>query len=246
MTRAYRFWTPEEEQTAKAMRAENVPLSEIAARLNRTPHAVEQALYRINGWFKKNGRSCSKCPTPISDTNKCGMCRSCNLKAQNREKDFTRRRLSSLLNHPTMRAGTPERRRAALKAAATRMSNPEYREWVTNFMRDVVGPMSRTPENIAKRDFKAAGRKISARYLSWCPEAYRDAYRAMRAKGVPVRDAKAAIFAQRKADEASLSPFERQERALARGAKLVANDRGPMFGEAVDHGEGKWEAGRVA
>jgi hypothetical protein len=106
--------------------------------------------------------------------------------------------------------------------------------------------MSRTPENLAKRDFKAAGRKISARHLSWCPEAYREAYRAIRAKGVPVPDAKRIVLAQHRADEARLSPFERQERALARGGKLVANDRGPSFGEAVDHGERRWEVGRVA
>jgi hypothetical protein len=59
-------------------------------------------------------------------------------------------------------------------------------------------------------------------------------------------EAKKIILADIAAKAAKISPFERQERALARGGKLVANDRGPSFGEAIDYGEAKWEVGRVA
>jgi hypothetical protein len=238
---AYRFWTPEEEEIARAMKAGGSTYRQIGEAIGRKPHAVEQALLRMRGGFNKLGRVCSECPKPISDKNKVGKCKSCNLKAQNGEKTFTRARLSSLLQSPSMRAGTPERRRAAIKAAAKRMENPEYREWLANNMREVVGPLSRTPENLAKRDTKAAGRKLSARLLAWCPEHLRPLYREIRRKGVPCAEAKASILAEHRRAEAELSPFERQERALARGARLVANDRGSSLDSPADYGERKWE-----
>jgi hypothetical protein len=226
---AYRFWTPEEEETALAMRARGSTYAEIGNALGRKPHAVEQALLRMKGGFHKLRRTCSECPAPISDTNKCGKCRSCNLKAQNRDTTFTRDRLRALMDSPSMKAGTPERRRAAMKAAAKRMSNPEYREWLVNFMRDVVSPRSRTPENIAKRDMKRAGEKLSARRLWWCPESYRPMYRQLRKKGIPCADAKEIVLAEYRRAEAALSPFEWQMRALERGAALIANDQRPSL-----------------
>ena len=229
MTRAYRFWTPEEEAEAKAMKAAGATYRDIANALGRSERATQQAFVRMTGGYNKMGRTCSKCPTPISDTNKCGMCKSCNLTAQNYDKEFKQKRIKSLLDHPTMRAGTPERRLAARKAAATRMANPEFRERLTKFMREVVGPKGRSPEVLAKKDMKAAGRKISARQLWWCPESHWEVYRAIRRKGVPCDEAKAMTLAQYRADQAAMSPFERQERALAKGARLIANDIKPSL-----------------
>ena len=242
---AYRFWTTEEEATAKAMRADGRTYVEIGNAIGRQPGAVEQALLRMRGGFHKLGRVCAQCPTPISDTNKCGMCRPCNLTRQNYDKEFKSRRLTALLASPSMKAGTPERRNAALLAARKRMANPEYVTFITEHMRNVVGPLSRLPENMAKRNMKRAGRKISERHMAWCPVEYRALYHEVKKAGLLKAEAQQIVFDQIARDNARLSPFERQQRALERGGTLVANDRGHSLDNPGNYGEHRWEVGRV-
>ena len=232
--RQYRFWTPDEFEAAKAMRAAGATYVEIGRKLNRKPGAVAQAFDRMGGAFQKLGRTCSECPTPISDTNKCGKCRRCNLTAQNHDAAFQAARLPALVASHAVSAGSPHRRRAAKAAAAKRMARPGYREWLVRQMKEVVQPKSRTPEAIAKRDMKAVGDKLRERYLGWCPEEYRDEYRRlMRSKGMNAREARECIKASIRAATEALSPFERQMRALERGGKIVANDARPAGNQIV-------------
>lgn len=233
---AYRFWTAKDLARAKELRASGTTFKEIARELGRSANAVFNALND----FQKLGRSCSECSAPIRDANKGGRCRACTLRSQNlTNAEFTDRRLEALRASAKQAIGSPGRRAAARKAAAVRMSDPDYRARLIEFMRTVVSPASRKPENMAKRNARAASAKRSAIQMSWCPEEYRPLYLKLRPR-LRAAGAKAAVLEQIAKDKANLSPFERQMRALERGAKLVANDTKPLFGQPADYGERKW------
>ncbi len=65
--------------------------------------------------------------------------------------------------------------------------------------------------------------------LGWCPPERRAEYRHLtRDKRIKAADARRIILdtiAAERARAENLSPFERQERALRKGAKIIANDR---------------------
>jgi hypothetical protein len=70
--------------------------------------------------------------------------------------------------------------------------------------------------------------------LGWCPPEYREEYRALRnSHGITAAEARrmilAMIEAKRVKAEREMSPFERQERALQRGAALVRNIQKPSL-----------------
>ncbi len=76
------------------------------------------------------------------------------------------------------------------------------------------------------------GPKISETKMGWCPPAYRADYLYFtRRLHLKADEARRLVRDQIKADkarvEARLSPFDRQMRALERGAQLVANDARP-------------------
>lgn len=94
-------------------------------------------------------------------------------------------------------------------------------------------PKQRTPETEARRIAALVEANKRRVYLPDIPGEYRKEYRSMVSnRGFRADEARRIILAEIAAQKAKLSPFERQERALANGAKLVANDRAPMFGEA--------------
>jgi hypothetical protein len=95
-------------------------------------------------------------------------------------------------------------------------------------------PKQRTPETEARRIAALVEANRRRVYLPWLPPEHREEYRAQYRSMVSNRkfkaeEARQIILADIRAKTAKLSPFERQERALARGARLVANDIKPSL-----------------
>lgn len=230
MARPYRKFTQEEIELAQQLREQGLSFAKIGREINRAPTSVEHRLAVESGAYYSLARQCLDCEIPIPDANATGCCRKCGMARQNRDPEFQARRVAAVRDCDALKAGSPARIEAARKAVITRMANPVYVAWLKEQMRSVVGPAGRN----AYRDHKAAGRKISEFYMKWCPVEYRPLYHEIkRAGGLNKAEAQELILAQIRDDLAKLSPFERQERALAKGAALVANDRGPLFGEVL-------------
>lgn len=249
-------WTQDEVSRAMELRALGHSFREIEAVMDRSWYAIRNKLRDMAEYAV--GLTCADCSTPIRATrNRAGRCSRCILISRNADPEYQAKRAAALsvkwsdpnykakmraesrahairlAKDPRVRAA----RRRAGKAAIARLFEPEVR--------------AKTLKAVSER----AGKTNSERRMAWCPAEYRHLYRYLvKTKRIPGSEARKAVFEQVKADreraatkpEESLSPFERQERALARGAKLVANDRGPSFGEAADYGERRWEVGRVA
>lgn len=174
---------------------------------------------------------CRNCSTPIGGGS-TGLCRSCLAKHIAADPVCRAKRATSVARYA--REHPQEISERAMRSAATKMSDPSKREALRQLMRERVQPKSYTPEAMARRDIADRARKATMKRLSWCPPEYIEQYRWLcNSKCLSTKDAKAAILEQVKRDEAKLSPFERQDRALRNGAQLVANDVAPMFGEAV-------------
>lgn len=190
------------------------------------------------------GKVCG-CGNAVSNNSASGLCRSCFMtrltKSPGRGKKISDG-LKAYHEDPANHAKHTERAR---RAAVTKRMNPEWRRKAAQIMRDVVQPLAVASGANRDRDWASMSKKgLEARW-AWCPEEYREAYLALRAKGIRKLEARQLIREQIAKDKqrelSKLSPFERQELALSRGGKVVANDRGPSFGEAADYGEAKWE-----
>lgn len=105
-----------------------------------------------------------------------------------------------------------QRRREAGKKTIARLFEPEIRAKCLKAVRE------------------KSGKTQSANKIAWCPPEYRQLYWFMRkTKRLSLAECKAIIAAEVRRDIARLSPFERQERALKNGARLVANDIKPSL-----------------
>lgn len=253
---AHRLWTTTELAKAVAMRGAGHSYAAIAAELDRKPHTVEQAVYRAKSRLpqppqpkrRRLDRKCSACAIGIGDLNKSGRCKPCNIRALNTDHDLRLRRGATqarqLRENPHL-----YRRKCAILAAnrAKARINPEYVA-----MLKAQGPRLnsyRTPETEARR-IAALIKANKRRRHTWLPDCYREDYRKMiRHSRMRAVEAKRIILEQVEADKrratAALSPFERQQRALERGATLVANDRGHSLDNPGNYGEHRWEVGRV-
>lgn len=241
MARTYRKFTEIEVARAKRLRGMGYSFAAIGKALGRAANSVEHRLARESGKTHSKGRKCDECAEPISNVNKTGRCRACALKHMNRDPAFQANRIAALNSCEALKVGSATRREAARKATVTRMSNPAYVEWLRHQMATVVAPLGHTPEAEAKRNHKEIGRKRTETLLGWCPPECRDDYRHLvMNKGIKAADAKQIILDQirterervqtaKRRELESLSPFERQERALRNGAQLVANDQKPSL-----------------
>jgi hypothetical protein len=82
-----------------------------------------------------------------------------------------------------------------------------------------------SPEARAK-----ANRSREATWYGFCPVEYRPLYKYLRRTKKLTRDeAISAVRQEMASDLAKLSPFERQMRALEKGAQLIANDIKPSL-----------------
>jgi hypothetical protein len=156
-------------------------------------------------------------------------CHSCVMRRNNADPAIRAKIEAGLRASPAMQPGGSARLKAGRKGAATRWANPEYRERMTRIFKEKVQPLSFTPEGMAKRDEVARGRAVSETKMRLVPPEYRPLYRSLIYKKIKKADALRMVEEQRRRDLANLSPFERQERALANGARLVANDVKPSL-----------------
>lgn len=108
-----------------------------------------------------------------------------------------------------------------IRSARTRKNNPEYMAKLRELVRTRVQPQACTPDAVARRDAKKRGDAISAAKLPWCPAEWREHYRMLRYKAFTPAEAKQMTLQAMREAEERLSPFERQMRALERGAKLI-------------------------
>lgn len=135
---------------------------------------------------------CSDCPAAISARNKSGRCRPCSTLRNNTDPVLVDRRNEAIRR----RFDDPEIRAAHCKRMSDWNRNlPEsVRESRRQHGRNKVAKllaaaMAITPETRAEN-----GRKRTDTVLAWCPEEWRDHYRAIKIKGKRAADAKRIIL----------------------------------------------------
>ena len=176
------------------------------------------------------------------------LCRPCFMRALNSDPVYKARKLEAIAKRWAVPGAREYQAMICRASVKKREANPESRAKVrANGFKQVANLMS--PEVFAKAHSADAMKKRVASLietrLGWCPPEYRDSYRKLsRKRHMTAAEAKRIILdeiatAQRRA-EARLSPFERQERALHRGGKLIANDTSPNLATPADFGEKKW------
>lgn len=237
---AGKAWTKAEISLARQMRLLGHTLPTIGAALGRSWYSVRNKLRTLDDYA--DGLSCDGCGTPIRGRNESGRCSRCIIKQRNADPEYRARLLAGI----SKKWADPEykaKMRASSRALAERLAkDPKVRAARQRAGRASV-PRLFSPEVRAKT-LKAvserAGKTNSERRLAWCPVEYRSLYRyLLKTKRIPGPEARQSVFEQIRIDrerklaaKETLSPFERQMRALENGAQLIANDRGPMFGEA--------------
>lgn len=231
-------WAPEETEELRRLVSDGLSHADIGRAVGRSRHAVRNRLLMLSGRLHAAGRICSGCPTTIRDDNISGRCKPCATAFNNRlpetiEKRRTgwRKRLENPQHYADLCLTAKINSRRAMqdpvkRAKAQERARKIYTEYLaTPEMRARLN----SPELRARR-----GRKVSEHRMSWCPPEYRALYYEIRRKiAGPASEARAAVFTQIAKDTADLSPFERQMRALERGAKLVANDARPSGNQVV-------------
>ena len=218
----------------------------IALRVGRTKSAVRNILCRGKGYTM--GRACSDCPNPIRNENVSGRCKSCATAYNNRLPETKakrvagwKKRMADPLKYARLCATLADNARKGLedpvkRAAAAERGRLQYERYLNN---PEVRALLNSPEMRA-----AKGKKITAARLAWCPPEYRAEYLYLiYTKRMHRSEAKPIILEQVRADRerelAKLSPFERQMRALEKGATLVANDQKPSLANPGYHEERK-------
>lgn len=246
MKREYRHWTEDElTRLQSLMQAGENPYA-IGRAFGRSASSIRNKIDDITGRKFRLGRVCLDCPKPIRDSNVSGRCKSCATAHSNRlphmrvkRVEGWKKRMADPVKYADLcRVAKANSRKAmadpAKRAAAQERGRKIYERYLaTPEMRAIL----QSPEMRAKR-----GRGVSEYRMAWCPPEYRDMYRDIRRKvQCSAADARAIVLEQARIDRERMSPFERQMLALRNGAKIVANDHRPTFGDAVDHGEAKWE-----
>lgn len=186
------------------------------------------------------------CGKELGRHNKSGLCARCFNRSRNADPEFQRRRIEGIRRKyadPTHRA---KMARVIAQNSKRWQATPEGRDWMEKNGKRLATEVLRRPEVMAKAISPEARAKANrTRQEGWygfCPIEHRPTYKFLRNVKKLTRDEAMAVINQEiECGRRRLSPFERQDRALAKGAKLIANDPGPSFGEAVDYGEAKWE-----
>lgn len=186
------------------------------------------------------------CGKELGRHNKSGLCSRCFNRSRNADPEFQKRRLEGIRRKYADPAHRAKMAKVITQNSKRWAATPEGRAWMEQNGRRLATEVLRRPDVMAMAISPEARAKANqTRQEEWygfCPLEHRETYKFLRhIKKLSKDEAMAAINQSIECDQRRLSPFERQDRALAKGAKLVANDRGPAFGEAVDYGEAKWE-----
>jgi hypothetical protein len=230
-----RPWTAPELSRAKQMELLGFNFREIGLRLGRSRSSVVYALRP-----RAKTAECVDCGTAVFVGSKTGRCRACKnvfihtipgvreAKAEGvrrkwREDPCFAAKMRMIFREVGRANGTDPIRRARLVEHGHRMKAQLH-----------------SPESFAKRDYKIVAAKLSERAMGWCPVEYRDEYKRLtQSKRMLAHEAREIILDQVRSDLAKLSPFERQERALTKGAAIVANDQKPSLANPGLYGERK-------
>lgn len=186
--------------------------------------------------------TCIVCNGRIGSRNKSGRCKKCQLDFINSDPDVETKRRNSYRN----RMATDPLFNARMREHARQMGlragqDPEVRARRVAFGKHIHATVLSRPD-IREKTLRAVREKSGPtqheRKLAWCPPEYRAEYLRLLNNG-KLRKAEAQrvildqVAADKRRELAKLSPFERQQRALERGAQLIANDAGPRFGEVL-------------
>lgn len=176
-------------------------------------------------YHHSKGRVCSACPTAIRNSNVSGLCRPCWLKASVDDADFQHRRAEGirrkLRDDPAHAARVSANMRRVAIAAA---KDPEVRQRRIERGHFMYENFLKLPEVRAKiaATRPAVAKKLSEQKLAWCPAHLRDEYLFLvKRKRVKASEARRIIMDLHQREEAKLTPFERQLRALENGGTLV-------------------------
>jgi hypothetical protein len=230
--RIIKKWTDEEKSLAKQMAILGHSHRVIGERLGRTKKSV-QCLFA--GERTSKGGPCVKCGAELCSKNSTGFCRPCFARKNSQDPAVRAKFGAACAAH--MKANPHLVRERAKKAANTKRANPELMAKLADVMRQKVQPKSCTPEALARREYKERGKNIRKAKVPWCPPEYMAEYRwlcdsklllAADARRI-IEEKMAADRRRAKATRPELSPFERQERALANGAAIIANDQKPSL-----------------
>jgi hypothetical protein len=223
--------TEAELATAKQMAVLGHSNKEIGQKLGKTTRAIREAIL-----YDRAAGACSDCGSKISYRNTTGMCLACGNRQRAKDPAYRAKQQAGLdrkWSDPAYRA----KMSAKAKAHAARLAlDPAIQE-----VRRAAG--QKTWRRLFEPEIRAkclhavrerSGKTQSANRIAWCPPEYREQYWFMRrTKRMTLAECKEIIADQiareKRRELASLSPFERQERALANGAMLVANDQKPSL-----------------
>lgn len=178
--------------------------------------------------------TCKSCGKPVSRKCRTGYCRTCFTAKLNSDPELIARRKAA-----ADRRWADPIQRAKMAAIARQMGinarkDPQFRKWLSDNGRRLCHEVLSRPDIAAKANCSEtklrARDKRRATQIAWCPEEYREQFfYLLRTKRIPYAEARRMVEEQRKTDIANLSPFERQQRALEKGAQLVANDQRPSL-----------------
>lgn len=245
MRRNYRHWTEDEMARLEHLIAAGENPYAIGRALGRSASSVRNKIDDIFGRKFHLGRICADCPRRIRDCNVSGRCKSCSTAHSNRLPHMKAKRVEGWKKRMADPVKYADLCRVAKANSRKAMADPVKRAAAQERARKIYERYLATPEmrNILQSPEMRAriGRAVSECRMAWCPLEYREMYHDIRRKvQCSAADARAVVLEQVKIDRARMSPFERQMLALKEGAKLVANDAQPRFGNAIDHGEAKW------
>jgi hypothetical protein len=159
--------------------------------------------------------TCSRCPTPISGKGRTDMCSPCATRENRKNPEKEARRLARL----RVVHATPEHRErkrvARNRLEAERKDDPAWKACKRASGKRLRAAYDADPAaqaaNQAKRGL--VGRKLSNRWLAWCPPERREEYQKFRAKvGAPEA---------RRIIEETMTTFERQLARVRAGARVV-------------------------
>lgn len=195
------------------------------------------------GRLRTKPRKVCGCGKVLSHRNKTGQCHPCFNTSINNDPEIKRKRAEGIrrkFKDPMHRAKMVVVARRNGKAAS---NDPAHRQWLRENGRRIYNEYLNRPDIRAKNAIavSAAKDKVWQKRMGWCPPEMLDRYRYLiRTKRMLAADARAKVLAEHKQKVAELSPFERQMRALEKGAKLIANDTKPSLTNPGNFGERKW------
>ena len=193
----------------------------------------------MTSYTRKKTANCSDCDVAILSGTKTGRCRTCNLQRFNSDPEFLAAKAAGNRKKWEDPAFVAKMRRLLAAVGRRNGTDPAIRAKLSELGKQKVEYLH-SPENRAKAKL-SIGKGVTEAKMAWCPKEYWEQYFFLtRRKKFRADEARAVIFATIRADREkaqaskrraldTMTPFERQQRALENGARLVANDIKPSL-----------------